>query len=433
MNELKKIAGLIIDKAKAKGADTAQVVVVKGEKKEFNIEGKEFTLMRTLFEEAVSLTVFCGGKQGAVNVNSFDEGAIDSLVNDAVAAAASAVPDDAWEIDSSGRTETFEDGPVECDTERLFERTKELLDTVYEEYPKLIVGNIISEHIASNRVYLNSYGTCYESKSGCYEFGIEYSAHEGENSSSFSGVGLRLYDLDTPFADCSMVRRDMHDTELQAVTTPLEGKFTGTVIFKPECLADVVFNTILGNFVSDVSIIDGTSTWKDKIGEKVADERISFSLCPHDETVVCGANYSGEGYLTEDFDVIKDGVLCSFVLSQYGANKTGRKRSGNTTGSMIIKPGDSSLDEMIAKTKRGIIVGRFSGGIPGASGEFSGIAKNSFLIEDGKITCALSETMISANLNEMLNSLLYVSAETSNDGYCSVPYMAFDGVTISGK
>lgn len=79
------------------------------------------------------------------------------------------------------------------------------------------------------------------------------------------------------------------------------------------------------------------------------------------------------------------------------------------------------------------MVGRFSGGAPGISGDFSGVAKNSFLIENGKITDAVSETMISGNLAEMLNSLVDISSDTVADGESVMPYAAFSGVTVSGK
>ena len=99
----------------------------------------------------------------------------------------------------------------------------------------------------------------------------------------------------------------------------------------------------------------------------------------------------------------------------------------------MVKAGEKSIDEIIAGIDRGILVGRFSGGDPGTSGDFSGVAKNSFMIENGKIAYPLSEVMISGNLAELLVNLRDVSAETVEDGYGSMPYMAFDGVTISGK
>ena len=65
-------------------------------------------------------------------------------------------------------------------------------------------------------------------------------------------------------------------------------------------------------------------------------------------------------------------------------------------------------------------------------GHFTGVAKNSFLIKDGKIAQALTETMISGNLAQMLKSVRGISAESVNYGTCILPYAAFDGITVSG-
>ena len=100
---------------------------------------------------------------------------------------------------------------------------------------------------------------------------------------------------------------------------------------------------------------------------------------------------------------------------------------------MIIKAGEKSVADIIKGIDRGILVGRFSGGAPGINGDFSGVAKNSFLIENGEIIGAASETMISGNLAAMLNSLVDISSETVADGISVLPYAAFDGITISGK
>jgi len=61
------------------------------------------------------------------------------------------------------------------------------------------------------------------------------------------------------------------------------------------------------------------------------------------------------------------------------------------------------------------------------------VAKNSFLIEDGRITSALSETMISGCVPEMLRHIRGITSDTLKDGNVSLPYIAFDGLTISGK
>ena len=123
----------------------------------------------------------------------------------------------------------------------------------------------------------------------------------------------------------------------------------------------------------------------------------------------------------------------SFDLSQYGANKTGFQRAGCSSGNIFIPAGEKSLEEIIAGIERGVLVMRFSGGEPAPSGEFSGVAKNSFLIENGEIINALAETMISGCVPDMLNNIREISSDLLKDGSVSLPYIAFDGVTISGK
>ena len=154
---------------------------------------------------------------------------------------------------------------------------------------------------------------------------------------------------------------------------------------------------------------------------------------PYSEDVVVRDYHTGEGYPTENFDLVRDGRLVSFVLSQYGANKTGGKRAGNSGASMTVRSGDRTLEEIISGIDKGILVMRFSGGSPAPSGEYSGVAKNSFLIENGKITSALTETMISGCVPDMLKQIRGISSDTLKDGNGSLPYIAFDGITISGK
>ena len=280
---------------------------------------------------------------------------------------------------------------------------------------------------------MSTTGNCYFSESGKYVAELMYSAHEGDKSTSFFGSDVTVTDLDKPFIDCAFIERELTDVENQIESASTDGKFTGTVIFTPGCLVSTVFGNICGSFASDGVLLDGTSLWKDKLGSKVADERITVSFNPSDERIVNGEIFTGEGYLSEDYDFIKDGVLNSFMLSQYVANKTGNERAKNSSFAMIIKNGEKTLDEIIKSIDKGVIIGRFSGGQPGTNGEFSGVAKNGFFIENGKIGRAISETMISGNLASMLNNLVAISKETLVDGTVVAPYMAFDGITVSGK
>ena len=433
MDTLTKLGKLILAEAAAQGADSCQCVVHESETKEFNVDGGRFSLMRTLFDRGVSVTVLKAQRKGTVSINRFDEESVRAAVADAVSASESAEPDPAWEFCAEPREEEHTQGSPECDTEALFARTRELLDNITERHPKILMEQMITSHDSGRQIYMNSYGVISRYIYGSYSFSLMYSAHEGEKASSFFGSDVTLESLDRPVIECALIDRELGAVENQLDPEPLEGKFTGTAVLAPAALGEIVGSTILGNFVSDSSLIDGTSIWKDKLGEQVADERLTIGFDPEAAGAVTRHYLTGEGFPAAAYDLIRDGKLQSFALSQYGANKTGGKRASYPADHFYIPAGDQSLDEIISGIDRGVLVMRFSGGAPSPSGEFSGVAKNSFLIENGKIRCALAETMISGSVPNLLMNIRAISSDTLRDGSVSIPYIAFEGVTISGK
>jgi PmbA protein len=131
--------------------------------------------------------------------------------------------------------------------------------------------------------------------------------------------------------------------------------------------------------------------------------------------------------------LIEAGVLRSFLLSMYGARKTGLQRAANMGSNLIVDSGDTPLAEMIAAVDEGLLLCRFSGGNPSDNGDFSGVAKNSYYIKDGKIQFPVSETMVSGNIASMLNSIESISAERVNNGYNVMPWICFNGLNVTGK
>ena len=323
-------------------------------------------------------------------------------------------------------------GEVKPDTDKLFARCQELMAAVRARFPKIIMEQMIVSHKEIYSAKANSYGSLFSTHEGYYEVSLMFSGHEGEKASSFFGSGVITDNLDRPFLELGSLEKDLSDVEKQIETTFVEGKFEGTMVVMPGCVASL-FYTILSDFAGEGGLLSGTSPWKEKLGEKVADERITISLAPLDERIVCGNRVTGEGFRAENFDVIQNGKLNAFVLGLYASNKLKLPRGRNDSFNVVMAPGDKPIEEIIASIDKGILVGRFSGGQPASNGDFSGVAKNSFLIENGKIGQALSETMISGNMADMLNKLRGISREQVADGMMVLPYLAFDGITISGK
>ena len=427
LDTAKKALGMMM----AKGADSASAACSLSETNELNVDTGVFSLMRTTLDASLSLILIKNHRRGVVAVNDLSEEAIAKAVEDCLQAAENSPPDEAWALSDIKQEKSFtRGGPADLD--KLYQRTRDMVDEIARDYPKVVINQLVVEHRQSQSAYVSSADIQYLSESGLYGLGMSFLAREGEVSSSFSGVDLICDNLDKPFLEADGFRQALKEAQMQIHTVPGKGKLEGSVVFTPNCLGDML-GSILGNFVSDSSLLEETSLWKDKLNQQVADPRLTVSSLPRHPDIVIGQNFTGEGFLAEDYDIIKDGVLRQFMLSLYAANKTGHKRAPNSSPSLVVAPGEDSLKDMIAGIQKGLLVGRFSGGQPGPNGEFSGVAKNAFLIEDGKIGAAVSETMISGNLAKMLNQVRGISKETIRDGSSVLPWLAVDGITISGN
>ena len=430
---MKDIATYALDALIKAGADKAACTATRGRKDEFNVEANKFSLLRTLFNDGLSLKAIKDGKKGVTVVNKLDKESIDKAVADCIALAASANQDEAEDIAKKEENKVFCQNIGGSDMGKLFAMTKEFVEQVKDEFPKIVLEGMTSEFNGSKVAYVNSNGVEFENDIEYYGVGTMFAAKDGEKSSSFNGYFSKLSSLDKPFMDNGLQRTLLDESVRSLDTRMVEGKFVGKVIVTPAC-EDMIWHTLLGCFLSDRPMIQGTSRWKDALGSKVADSKLTFKASPYHPSVVAGERFTSDGFESKDIDLIKDGILTSFALSLYGANKTGKPRAGCTAFRNIeVAPGDTPLAEMIKSIDKGILLNRFSGASPGPSGDISGVAKNSFLIENGEVTDAISETMVSFNIVDVLMNIPAISTERCMDGGVILPWCCFDGITISGK
>jgi len=430
---LYEIAEYVLDSLKKAGAGKAACSVGRGRKEEFNIEANKFSLLRTLISDSLSIKALYEGRKGVASINKLDKESIDKAVEDCITLAKAGTPDEAEDIAGKFENKSFKRGIGGSDMDKLFSRTKEFLEQIKDEYPTIVLEGVTSEFSSGNGVYANSNGVIFDDETECYGMGSMFVAKEGEKSSSFNGYGESILTLDKPFLDMGMHRALIEESVRSLDTRMVEEKYVGKVIVTPAC-DDMIWGTLFGCFLSDMPLIEGTSRWKDSLGTKVTDSKLTMRAVPHHPSVVLGERFTGDGFESFDADLIKEGVLESFALSLYGANKTGNKRTKNTAFSNLeVVAGDVALADMIKGIDKGILLNRFSGASPSPSGDISGIAKNSFMIENGAITDALSETMVSFNIVDILADIVAISKERATNGSTILPWCCFDGITISGK
>ncbi|WDV44594.1 metallopeptidase TldD-related protein [Clostridiaceae bacterium M8S5] len=409
------------------GADKAQCELIVSEKHELNTQAGEINLFRTNVNTTLKLKYIKNQQQGTLTLNKIDDLAIDEGVKQLQLITDASPVDDAYDIADKLEGE-FMIGILEPDLDKIYNSLKEFASEMKDQYSK-IAGDAILSFDLKNRFLSNTNGLNLTENNGSYNFQIEFTAKDGEKITSFNYTIVSMTDLKKKLMETGSIRTLLDQSVLELESQPLGDKFVGDIIITPDCLLELLrgYEDIA---LKDAPIIGQKSKLLNKINKSVASEKLSWYSNPR--TVSVGECITIDGFEAKDMPIIEKGVLKNFMLTQYGANKSNLSRSNNYGNYHVISPGEKSLSEIIKNVDKGILFCRFSGGHPSSDGSFSGVAKNSFYIENGKIVRPISETMVSGNLFSLFNDIKAISSETVDAGNTSLPWIHSTGTTISG-
>jgi predicted Zn-dependent protease len=175
-----------------------------------------------------------------------------------------------------------------------------------------------------------------------------------------------------------------------------------TVVLEPQAVADLV--PLLGGAFNGRSADEGRSPFSKKgggtkIGEKIADERVTLYSDPADPDLLASP-FDGEGLPIQRRVWIENGILKNLTYTRYWAQKQnvtptgggGGFGGGGFPGGLKMAGGTKSVDDLIAGTQRGILVTHFFyiRSLDQRTVMLTGLTRDgTFLIENGKITRSL--------------------------------------------
>ncbi|MBU0928313.1 MAG: TldD/PmbA family protein [Spirochaetes bacterium] len=421
-----------VEAMKAAGADKAQSSLSRGEQSELNVDAGRMSLYRTTVNVSIGLTAHVGGRKGSVSINRYDDDSIREAAADAMAMARSSEPDPANDVSPARPIERFRSGAAEPDSQAMYDRLREFIDYARSAYPTTRLEQCVLDFGRGESFYTNSNGAEFEDRSGLYSFFAMFTSKDGADASSFNYSGAAHRTLGKALKDWGTIDGLMRQSAEQTRVSPVSGAFEGDLILTPDCLGDFL-GYVDGVYLGDYPLITGNSPWKDKLGQPVVSPLVTVRSEPNGPAIEAGYSYTGDGFRAENCAVIEAGVLRNFTLGFYGSNKTGKPRCPSGGGAIVVDAGASALEDMVRDVKRGLLLARFSGGSPSDNGDFSGVAKNSYLIEDGKIVRPVGETMVAGNVGSLFGSVRAVSRERVDYGSAVLPYMLAGGVSVSGK
>ncbi len=217
------------------------------------------------------------------------------------------------------------------------------------------------------------------------------------------------------------------DQNLQAGSAP-SGRY-------PLLLANRSVGRILGAALGPLSgraIWQGRSIWSDRLGDRIASEKLSI----HDDPTIARSSgsspFDGDGFEARPRPILEDGLLSTFFVDLYHSRKLECEPTTGGTSNVVIAPGPRSVAEIAATLPRAIRVTSFLGGnTSSASGDFSfGIRGQ--LLEHGEPVQNVSEMNVSGNIQELLGQFSEAASDVWTWSAMRVPTLVFDGVQFSG-
>ncbi|GAA5214436.1 metallopeptidase TldD-related protein [Corallincola platygyrae] len=418
-------ANKLLAKLLEAGFEQAAVTIGTDSLDELNINQNQASLFRSSEKRKFTLIGIYQQRLITETSSVIEQDAIDALIKQMFVDVQTAPPDPANAI-SSRQQLKVEKGPQKPSLAVLTDKTRELIQHRAQKVPCFNIkeGYVRFKHSVTEM--LTSEGSHLHSSVGSYGVAIFGCAKQGEKNSSSTYNSGECDDLaDKPAQERFGLSELMHEAQNQIITQPIGDKFVGEVILSPSAAAD-----LLDWFLFQLSghcLMTGDSVYKDSVGELIASPLLTIS------SYLEGAGVepiTHDGFPAADIELVSQGRLNYLLPDLYSSRKLGIEHlpSGDA---WCIAPGETARSEMVGSVKRGAIVNRLSMGDPAKNGDFSGVIKNSFYIEDGQQKHALSETMISGNVGKMLKNIVAVSKEFRDTGSFSSPWLQISGLHFS--
>lgn len=208
----------------------------------------------------------------------------------------------------------------------------------------------------------------------------------------------------------------------------------------------------LSEALNGKEVYKGTSPIKDKVDEKLFDEKITLVDDGTMDGCFGSTPYDDEGVPRSHNVLIENGVLKSFIYDLKTAAQAGTQSTGNAVrslftqpdvsfGNVILQPGRTPLRDIIASIDEGILVESLLGLGMGntISGAFSNPLDLAFKIEKGEVVGRVKDLSIAGNIYDLLKDVAAVSQEAQWNynffyaPYVFAPYVLIPEMNVAGK
>ncbi len=439
------LASQVVEMARAMGADEAMVRINGGKGLEVSsrhceVENLEFNQLQSL-----GVTVSKGMRNGMAATTDLNLDKLKEVVASALNLCEYTSPDDCSGL---------------CEAELLYKGDRDLeLCYPYEEDPDTVVKRAIElDRVGTEKVaqfkeqglresdgasYYTWYGIDTMASSNGFvgskitsdcSKDISFIAEKGEEmqrsgSSSISRDYSKLWD-DERVVDEAIE----HTLEKMGATQVKTGTYN---VILTRSAAQSLINPFL-NAISGKLLYRNSSFLCESLGKSIFPEFLSIKEDPWVKGGLSSANFDRDGVATKPMDLIKDGVLCNYLLDTYTSRKMKMQNNGHASGSYNLfviadKAHTLSFEDMLKEAGSGLVVTSLMGqGVNIINGNYSRGASG-YYFENGKRVHAVNEVTIAANLKDMFSSIAYVGNDYDERYRIKMGSIMLPNITVSGS
>ena len=435
-NENKKLAQWAMEFALKNGCQASRVSIYNGSSSSLEIRDMKMDRLQQASENSLVIHLFVDGRFGSFSTNRLDKKELESFIRNGIASTRFLAEDKARTLPDSSLY--YKGGGADL----------QLIDPKFDSIQpddKVTLAMNVCNEMMGKAPRIISVNSSYSDEKD-FKYMVASNGFEGEASgSSFSLVASvsikgegdarpESYWFDSSLYYDKLIKEGLGTKALERVMRKLGQKKVASG--KYQMVVDNMNSSRLLSPVIDAlygsSIQQKNSFLLDKIDQKVLGDKLTVIDEPH-MVGTSGARYfDGEGVATKRMPVFENGILKTYYIDTYSANKMNMRQTIASPSILTMQMGNKDTDGLIASVDRGILVTGFNGGNSNSTtGDFS-YGVEGFLIEKGKLTQPISEMNATGNMISLWSNLAEVGNDPRTFSSWRVPSLIFDGVDFSG-
>jgi len=439
----------VVRRAKAHGADDADVLVAAATEFESTVRQGEIERLMEASSRGLGLRVFVGGRPAITYTSDFSSDALDRLADETVQLAKITDPDEAaglpdpaeWAQRFDGDLEMFDPSVAGVPNDTKIDMARRCEAAAFNFDPRITKsdGATCSTDFGV-RALANSrgFGGAYRFSSAALQVEVMADDEEGKKRNDHWYSVERFFDR---LEDAEAVGRQAAERALARLGARKIATREVPIVWENK-LAQRLLGMI-ARAASGEGLYRHQSFLIDLEGEDIASSLINVVDDPHLPGRLGSEPFDGEGVTTRRNDIVIDGVFRGFLFDAYTARKTGRHTTGSAqrgissppgvgTTNLILQPGASSYGEILSSVKEGLFLTDLMGfGTNITTGDFSQGAAGHW-IENGQLAYPVTEINVSGNLREMLKDIEMVGNDLFWRGSAAAPTLLMKKLMVSG-